>query len=227
MGSIVPSPAAVTQILPSLEGVQNTPGLERGASLFAQGQEAEWLILIDSGLAKLTRLNGASERIILAIFGPGQVLGEEALESDTSVYYANAEALTRCTVTRVPRNVLTKAVSTNPELALSLTLSVLSQKRKLAEKVELLCLHNVEFRVLHYLAELANLVAPGTNGDGHQLPITQMEFADLIGATRETTSTTLNQLERRGLVKLSRRLLTVDSPDKLREAASSIATQAK
>jgi len=57
------------------------------------------------------------------------------------------------------------------------------------------------------------------NGDGYQIPITQLELADLIGATRETTSTTLNQLERRGLLKLSRRLLTVPSPRELRNAA--------
>jgi hypothetical protein len=43
-----------------------------------------------------------------------------------------------------------------------------------------------------------------------------------VGATRETTSTTLNQLERRGLVKLSRRLLTIPSPSLLRSVASQL-----
>ena len=89
----------------------------------------------------------------------------------------------------------------------------------LAQKVELLCLHDVEYRILHYLAELSAIVKPLNDGGGYQLPITQLELADLIGATRETTSTTLNQLERRGLVKLSRRLLTIPSPVTLRTAA--------
>jgi CRP-like cAMP-binding protein len=73
---------------------------------------------------------------------------------------------------------------------------------------------------LHYLAELSALLKPGSEGEGYQLPVTQLELADLIGATRETTSTTLNQLERRGLIKLSRRLLTIPSPSTLRAAAS-------
>ena len=83
----------------------------------------------------------------------------------------------------------------------------------------MLCLHDVEYRILHYLAELSSLMKPVENGEGYQVPITQLELADLIGATRETTSTTLNQLERRGLLKLSRRMLTIPSPDTLRSAA--------
>ena len=97
---------------------------------------------------------------------------------------------------------------------------LLSRRRMLAQKVELLCLHDVEYRILHYLAELSKLVKPLDNGEGYPLPITQLELADLIGATRETTSTTLNQLERRGLLKLSRRLLTISSPLTLLSAAN-------
>jgi CRP/FNR family transcriptional regulator len=67
---------------------------------------------------------------------------------------------------------------------------------------------------------LSKLVQPSDGDGSYQLPITQLELADLIGATRETTSTTLNQLERRGLVKLSRRLLTIPSPPTLRNAAT-------
>jgi CRP/FNR family transcriptional regulator len=76
----------------------------------------------------------------------------------------------------------------------------------------------VQYRILHYLADLSNLVKPTNQAEGYQLPITQAELADLIGATRETTSTTLNQLEREGLIKLSRRLLTIPSPASLRSA---------
>ncbi len=96
---------------------------------------------------------------------------------------------------------------------------MLERKLALARKVELLCLHDVEYRVLQFLADLAGLVKPLADGSGSQIPITQLELADLVGATRETTSTTLNQLERRGLIKLSRRMMTVPSPDVLRSAA--------
>ena len=94
-----------------------------------------------------------------------------------------------------------RLIASNSELALAVISHLLEHKLELAEKVEMLCLHDVEYRILHYLAELSKLVKPLDTGEGYPLPITQLELADLIGATRETTSTTLNQLERRGLLE--------------------------
>lgn len=211
--------AARNAFLP-LPEVSRLSSLRRASSLFSQGQSADSLYLIDEGMVKLTRSNPSDGRIILGIFGTGMVVGEETLLEDPgAVYYADAEVLAPSSVIRVPRHVLARILSTDAQLSATLFSSIIQQKVALAEKVELLCLHDVEFRILHYLAQLASLVPPTQEGEGHQLPITQLELADLIGATRETTSTTLNQLERRGLVKLSRRLLTIPSPNALQEAA--------
>jgi CRP-like cAMP-binding protein len=119
-----------------------------------------------------------------------------------------------------------RTLASNPEVSTGFISLLVERNLALAQKVELLCLHDVEYRILFYLAELSKLVKPTEDGEGYQLPITQLELADLIGATRETTSTTLNQLERRGLVKLSRRLLTVPSPVTLRTAATAKAAPA-
>jgi CRP-like cAMP-binding protein len=212
--------SAARSVLLPLSEVSRLASLRRSTSLFAQGQVADSLYFIEEGMIKLTRTNERGNRIILSIAGPGDVVGEEALATNSQAYHAYAEVLTPAIVFRVPRETLAEAINRNPELASALMAAVIEQKRVLAEKVELLCLHDVEYRILHYLATLSSLVKPAGEGEGYQLPITQLELADLIGATRETTSTTLNQLERRGLVKLSRRLLTIPSPVTLRSAAT-------
>ena len=213
------SAAARSLLLPLPEVTQLT-SLRRSTSLFSQGQPADSLYLIDEGMVKLTRTNSASGRIILGIFGPGQVVGEETLlDESEAFYYADAEVLSPSNVIRAPGRVLSSATLQDAHFSAALYAAIIQQKVALAEKVELLCLHDVEYRILHYLAKLSALVPAHEEGEGHQLPITQLELADLIGATRETTSTTLNQLERRGLVKLSRRLLTIPSPPALQAAA--------
>lgn len=207
-------------VLLQLPEVTKLSSLRRSTSLFAQGQRADYLYLIEDGLVKLTRTNDHHGRIILCINGPEHVLGEEALLTEPSpTHYAEAEVLTQATVYQVPRDTMIRAISSNSGLALALMSALSKQKAVLAEKAELLCLHDVEYRILHYLAELPSLLKPSPEGEGYQLPITQLELADLVGATRETTSTTLNQLERRGLLKLSRRLLIIPSPASLRNAA--------
>ena len=204
----------------SLPEVGRLASLRRSTSLYSQGQTADSVYFIEDGLIKLTRMNTVGNRIILSICGPGHLVGIEVLSGEPRTYYTEAEVLTPATAYRIPQHTVTAAMSGSTELSAALVAYLLDRGQVLASKVELLCLHDVEFRILSCLAELSALVKQGPDGDGYQLPITQLELADMIGATRETTSTTLNQLERRGLVKLSRRLLTIPSPDTLRDAAS-------
>src|SRR4051794_17652028 len=195
------------------------PDLRRSTILFAQDQPADSLYYLEEGLAKMTRTNAAGDRIILSIRGRGDMVGEEVLSQDEARYQTEVEILTPANVYRIPRAALRNAISTRADWGLAFISYLLEKKLALARKVELLCLHDVEYRVLQFLAELATLVKPLGEGAGSQIPIIQLELADLVGATRETTSTTLNQLERRGLLKLSRRMLTISSPHVLRQAA--------
>lgn len=210
---------AIRNVVLSAPEVTRLASLRRSTSLFSQDQAGDSVYLIDEGLVKLTRMNNRGDRIILTIRGPQELAGEEALADSQPTYYTDADVLTTATIFRIPRALLSRAVTSNAELAASLVTYLLQKRLALAQKVELLCLHDVEYRILHYLAELSALVKATEDGQGYQVPITQLELADLIGATRETTSTTLNQLERRGLVKLSRRMLTIPSPNAVRGAA--------
>lgn len=200
--------------------------VRRSTSLFSQGQLADSAYLIDDGLVKLTRTNQKGDRIITQICGPNQLIGDEALCGDTQNYYTEAEALVPTDLLRYSRQTLKESMLVNSAMAEAMVAYLAESKILLAHRIELLCLHDVEYRILWHLAELCDLVTPVKDGLGHQLPITQLELADLIGATRETTSTTLNHLERRGLVILSRRLLTIPVPSKLRSTALETLTKA-
>ena len=181
----------------------------RRSTLFGQGEKADSLYFVEDGLLKLTRTNSAGGRLILSLYGPNDLLGEESLSGGNGEYYAEAESLTSLTVYKVPWAAIKRVIAAHPELGEAFLRHMLASKLSFAHKVELLCLHDVETRILYYLEELAKLVKPSEDDSGHSLPITQLELADLVGATRETISTSLNHLERKGFVKLSRRLLTI------------------
>ena len=190
--------------------------VRRATLLFSQTQPADYIYFIEQGLVKLTRTNVNGEKIILAVRGPNDLAGEEILSLGENAFQCEAEVLTTVSALRMTREAIANAIAGSPALVAPLIGYLLTQKTQLARKVELLCLHDVEYRILYYLAELCKLIQPVEGTQEFQIPITQLELADLIGATRETTSTTLNQLERRGLLKLSRRMMTVPSPERLR-----------
>lgn len=214
--------ATVRRVIFSDRDISPLSELRRSIILFSQGQPAETLYFVESGLIKLTRTNNVGGRIILSIRGAGDLLGEEALGEDGSAFNSEAEVISTASLQRLPQTSLRRLVTANSELVFPLMAYLIHSRNETAEKVELLCLHDVEYRVLYYLARLCTVVPKGADSTGFQIPITQLELADLIGATRETTSTVLNQLERRGLVQLSRRMLTITSPDSLKKALSGI-----
>jgi CRP/FNR family transcriptional regulator len=188
--------------------VTRLTALPRASCLFGQGDKADTLYFVEDGLIKLTRTNVSLGRVILSVYGPNDLVGEESLSGGEHLYFGEAEVLSPAIVHKIPCQTLESVKSAHPELEVGLVRCLLDSNQSLAQKVELLSLNDVEGRILYYLGELAKLVG-SADDRGSPLPITQLELADLVGATRETTSTTLNQLEKRGLVKLSRRLLTV------------------
>jgi CRP/FNR family transcriptional regulator, cyclic AMP receptor protein len=216
--------SSITQIVrtllaPSPE-IARMASVRRYTSLFSQGQEAHSLFIIEDGLIKLTRTNDDGNRIILAMCGSGDIVGEEVLGGFGGTYVADAQVISPSNLFRIPRDTLNRLVQQDLEFAQQLIQFLLRRRQTYAKKVELLCFNDVKCRILFYLAELTNLVRPEPESSGCHVPITQAELANLVGATRETTSTTLNQLEKRGLLKLSRRLLTIPSPSLLRSVAS-------
>lgn len=195
-------------LLLSQTDVSRLPATRR-STLFAQGQKADSLYFVEEGLVKLTRTNASGGRLILSLYGPNDLLGEESLHDGQGEYFAEAEALTAAIVCKVPWPAIRRVIATNPKLTEAFLRHMLESKLTFVRKVELLCLQDVETRILYYLDELAKLVKPSEEDFGRAVPITQLELADMVGATRETISTALNQLEKKGVVKLSRRLLTI------------------
>ena len=196
-------------LLLSEADVSRLSAVRRSTALFSQGEKADAVYFIEEGLIKLTRTNSTGGRLILSVYGPNDLVGEESLSGGNSHYHAEAEVLSPSIVYKVPSSSIKRVLAAHPELSAAFLKHLLETKVCFANKVELLCLYDVETRILFYLEQLSKLVKPSDDETGYPLPITQLELADLVGATRETVSTSLNQLERRGFVKLSRRLLTV------------------
>jgi CRP/FNR family transcriptional regulator, cyclic AMP receptor protein len=195
--------------------------LRRKAELFMYGQQADAIYYIERGLVKLDRPGDPDQCVTLNLCGTGELLGEDAL-MPIQTYLTQAEALTPLTVFRIPSNQVLEAAKSNPQLAMFLLNAVLQRKQAVERRLELIAAHDVERRILLCLAELSERGEREIDG-GYSLPLTQRDVANLIGATRETTSLMLNQMERSGLLSLARGKVIVPAPNRLRDAAYPVA----
>ncbi len=210
----------------NLDGVTKFSPNRRFAAVYSEGGPLDSLFFLESGLVKIHKRGDDNKEIILQILGSGELFGEQALGAESSRNVA-AEVLQEGIIYAIPRNIFLRVCDDHPELWREISLLLTTRKRQLEKKIELLCLRDVEYRILYYMADLARMFGARAGGAEYSIPLSQGELASLIGATRETTSTTLNALARKGVIRLGRRQLIVPSIDGVLEAANQRTQAAK
>jgi CRP-like cAMP-binding protein len=216
----------IREELVHLDGVRKHAPTRRAMSLYSAESPSETVFFVDSGFVKIMRRGKDGKEVLITIIPPGQIFGETALYVGGQRLFS-AEVMQEGVVFEIPRDLFLNFCDTHTEMWKQMSELFAFRQRELEQKVSLLCLYDVESRILHYLGSLASVFGVSqVNGQEYSLPLSQSELASLIGATRETTSTTLNALARRGLVKLGRRLLIVSSGAAVRAAAEERAMKA-
>jgi CRP/FNR family transcriptional regulator len=174
-------------------------------------------------LVKLTHRLEDTREFLVRLVGGGELFGESALFGESS-RNETAETLRESVVHEFPRDEFVETCHQRPEIWH--WIAEMSRKRleEAERRLQLISFYRVEQRILLVLADLASIFDSNGNGESNVLvPLSQSELASLVGATRETTSTTLNALERRGLLRLGRRNLTILSTRALRSASNTVA----
>lgn len=176
------------------------------SEIYKAGGTAGAVYYARSGMVKLAQDHGP-EGQTLGIVRPGEVFGEEILLGD-SAYRAKATRIVAGEILRIPALLFQRMASRYPELWRGLAAQL--QQRLVLEQRSFRRLVNVgtDQRIVAMLEQLAPScpVLPAGAGERpvHGVPLTQAELAVLVGASRETTSSVLNAMERQGTVELRR-----------------------
>ncbi len=211
--------SALQEDLLHREGVTKLALSRRTAPVFTSGTPAHQIYFLDSGLVKIEKITESGKEILLGLVAPGEIFGEQALLGE-GTFSVSAKVLEGGGAYVIPMPLFLAFCERRPEVWRLLTQHFLSKKAELERKVEHLCLSDVKQRIVYYLDVLARL-NPGIDSAASVIHISQNELAGLVGATRETTSTTLNALARQGLIVLGHRLVMIPSLELLRKTMNS------
>lgn len=181
----------------------------RGEVLFHQGDDSDWVAVIQSGRIKASSHTASGAEVVLAIRGPGSLLGELSAV-DREPRSATLQALDPVRALVVPFAEFEAFLLGHARVAYLLM-------RMLAERLRDADRKRIEFgaqdttgRVAARLVELAERFGtPGDNGEIHiALPLSQEELAGWVGASREAVSKALGVLRGAGEIR-TRRLAVV------------------
>lgn len=191
----------------------------RGEFIYMPGDNSDFVYILRQGRVKLSVLSESGKEIAIDIIQPGEIFGEFALV-DESPRSNMAQALDDTLIWVFAKRDFTKLLATQPKLALSYIRVVGDRRRRMEKKLSDITSKAVSARVCELLHELSTGACElETATSDYLVPLTHHDVASLIGAARQTTTTVLNDLERRNIIELGRGWVRIKSLKELQTYA--------
>jgi len=182
----------------------------RGEFVYMPGDRADSVYVLKKGRIKLSVLSESGKEIAIDIIQPGEMFGEFAL-IDESVRSNMTQALDDVSILVFNKRDFVNLLENQPTLALNYIRMVGDRRRRMEKKLSDITSKEVPTRVCELLHELSANSSP--TGEVHQpvIPLTHQDVASLIGASRQTTTSVLNDLMRCGFIELGRGWVRIKS----------------
>lgn len=199
-----------------LMGIVEECAFPRHHLLFAPGVASESIYFIESGRVRLTRLSPDGRTVILALLGPGDMIGEAVWEGGEHDCYG--ETLDDTLIYQLSRQAFENLIRENPEFGLRLIQVIGFRLKQAQARIEDLVFRQVPSRVARLLVSLAEHHGKVTpNGIRVEFPLTHQEIADMVGSSRVTVTQVLNRFRSSNWIAIESKRVTIHDIDALDE----------
>ena len=140
--------------------------------------------------------DGSGKEITLAVYGPGEYVGEMSLDGGLRSASVTTETITVCSI--VSNMTLRAYIAEHPQFALDLIRRLIRRTRLATASARSLALFDSYGRIKQLFDNLAEARADGKRLVSERL--THMAIAQRIGCTRELVSRLLKELETSGFI---------------------------
>jgi CRP/FNR family cyclic AMP-dependent transcriptional regulator len=173
------------------------------AHILSVGQPGEVAYLIRSGTVKVHVEQSDGRDVIVALRGPGELVGELSLLDDHP-RTASAVTLEPCEMLWIDRASFAEYLAQYPAVSLNLIKILARRLRVATTQVQILSTQDLYGRVAHLLLTLANEFGETELRGGRRIPLrlTQSDLASLIGASRPRVNQILTFYKERGHIAM-------------------------
>ena len=178
----------------------------KGTILIHEGDTGDNLFILLSGRIKIYSNDAHDKEITFGVFGPGEYVGEMALDGGTRSASVITQLPSACAV--IARSTLLSFIAQNPEFALTLLSKLIRRLRQATEDARALAFVDVYGRLTRTMQDMATLQPDGTLRIDER--ITHQEIASRVGCSREMVSRILKDLQNGGYITVSDRRITLN-----------------
>ena len=196
-----------------LRGIGHFLQVEPKGQIFHQGMPILGWYIFCRGKAKLVRHTVRGKRLILRFCKSGDMLNPGIFGS----HPYSAEAVDRCNISFIERSYVLSLLR-HPGLREEVYRHLSLWEERLARRLEDMVAFGVRERLVRVLLELGEEhgVREG-NGLRIDLPLSQQDLADLVGASRQKTNLNLRKLANQGLIRAERGRITILDEESLQK----------
>lgn len=210
------------EIAGKLLATERTVTLSEGEVLFERGDAGDGCYWLRRGVLKVCVESDKGEERILAILGPGAIVGELAM-IDGLPRSAAVHAVRACELTFISRAAFSELLRGTPHLYADIVKTLAGRLRQSDEDMVASTFLTVRARVaramLQFARHLGEEIGPGQLQIRHR--ITQNDLAAMAGVARESVSRTLGEWRRRKVLERATRAgYVVDKARLEKEAAT-------
>jgi CRP/FNR family cyclic AMP-dependent transcriptional regulator len=170
-------------------------------TLIEENDHGDSVFVVLRGLLRIFCADNNGREITLALYGPGEYVGEMSLDGGPRSASVATETASVCAV--VSSATLRAHLAKNPEFALELIHRLIRRTRLATDSARSLALLDAYGRLTRLFDSLA--VAQGGNVRVINEPLTHLAIAKRIGCTRELVSRMLKDLETGGYIAVEAR----------------------
>ncbi|MDQ2642300.1 MAG: Crp/Fnr family transcriptional regulator [Myxococcota bacterium] len=191
-----------SEVFDQLATAARTKTYARGSMIWRVGESPEALLLVKSGLVKLTRPAARGRTSLCGLFGAPTILGELVLVKGVPYQNAAIPGTANVVLVSIPRELVLSAVHSDPQLALNLFCAFEQKFTALHDKIDVLSAGSVEARLATLLLKLYDQFGDELDDGSLRIgvPLSRQELADMVSTSFETAIRVLARWEREGTV---------------------------
>jgi CRP/FNR family transcriptional regulator, cyclic AMP receptor protein len=178
----------------------------KGEYIYFEAYNHNRLYFIKEGYIKIGYIDNDGNEKVKEIIKKGEIFGQFSLERNNlhgefAQAYKNDVSLCAFTIEDFE-----KLLKRKPELALKYSKQVGSKLRNIENRIMNLLNKDVKTRLIHFLWQLVEQEIGESTTEGFCIPnyLTHEDIANLIGSSRQTVTTMINELEAEKIVSYNR-----------------------
>lgn len=171
----------------------------KGQAVFSQGDSATTVLYLQAGRVKLSVLSKNGREAVVAILGPGQFIGEDAL-TGAPLRLANATAMEVSTLLVIDKDEMVRTLHDQAQLSDRFIAHLLARNARIEADLVDQLFNPSEKRLARTLLLMARYGVP--DGPARVLPkVSQEVLARMVGTTRSRVNFFMNKFRKLGLIE--------------------------